>query len=720
MKLHKIFSLLVILSMFIGLFASLNIVSAYSTETTGLNLSNTMDTSQQSFVKLGSKNIFLVNWTLLIYNDNAELISTLTLNSLSNTSYGSFDYLSNKYSACIIKFNETFIMIGRLYNTFKTSGTPDQFYNNFEYGLINMDTLAYTMLYGGYKTHGTSSDYDTSQDFIYNTIRLIKNTNSSGSFYFGWFSALLNKVSGAPAYRTTSIFGYICTVSVTNILTVSYSQKYILDSTSDNAYLRFNGLILDNGFTSGIPENYVYILTTNNWIGGNRANIYMISLNAPVTISFIGVTILDWTYTGYVASGGYGFVYLIGVGTYSSLINVNIVYGTSNSGSQINFCTITFNSTYVTSTSINAGVSTGSLVVRPFTVIWSSGNGNSSTIYSVGYFDDVYGTWALTGISATLTGIETSTPSWSFYQMLFLFTPQQPQSYPYYATSNNWGGFQPLGSLVGLFTDVQNGKAKANLCYGNSNSYNFVVTLNGGIFTGGSISQSPVEITLQQQVTYTLTAKLYVNSVLSGSGNFSVLTTDYNTNSAVFTAYDFTNKIDSNFSNGEFSITLQPVTAISTVYRVLRINYTLTDATQAYYTFNFGYYALGGTGYNNGGGGVPYPSPTPVTGGSGVIIGGSGGSGANGGVTETIAVFTNWQNIAIIIIYASLCGLCAYAFGFTGLIAGLNIATIICLIIGILGSLMYPAIGLMALADIALILTGSGLLGGKAKNNNVG
>jgi hypothetical protein len=90
---------------------------------------------------------------------------------------------------------------------------------------------------------------------------------------------------------------------------------------------------------------------------------------------------------------------------------------------------------------------------------------------------------------------------------------------------------------------------------------------------------------------------------------------------------------------------------------------------------------------------VQTPTPTPNN---------SGG--------QLLGIFSNWQNIAVIVIYAVFCALLTWKFAFVGLIAGLDIATVICMLVGLLGGLMYPVLGLVIIANVALIIVGSGLL----------
>jgi hypothetical protein len=52
-------------------------------------------------------------------------------------------------------------------------------------------------------------------------------------------------------------------------------------------------------------------------------------------------------------------------------------------------------------------------------------------------------------------------------------------------------------------------------------------------------------------------------------------------------------------------------------------------------------------------------------------------------------------------------------FAFIGLIAGIDVSTAICFAIGLFGGLAYPMIGLVSIANITLVVLGSGLLNKK-------
>jgi hypothetical protein len=227
--------------------------------------------------------------------------------------------------------------------------------------------------------------------------------------------------------------------------------------------------------------------------------------------------------------------------------------------------------------------------------------------------------------------------------------------------------------------------------------FEFLGLLSGDIFNNQHLAYSPIEITLKQGTSYTYTGFIYRNYILSGNGNFTVLTTDLSTSTDIFNTYIFTNKFNGSIVNGEFSFNLQPITSLRTVYKFIQVNFTLSDGIYESYYYNLGYYALGGGDEN---GLIPYPTDS--------------GSGGVGGATDTIGFMvdflSNWRYIAILIIYGVCCGLLTWKLAFTGLIAGLDIATVVCFVTGLLGGLMYPVLGLVIVANIALIITGSGLL----------
>lgn len=708
MKLNKKLSIFLVFSLFMGLFASLSGVSAYSEETTNVGFEG-LDNNQQTFVKVGTHNIYVFDNTLIDYNDDAELIATLTLPypSNSSTTHTSKTVYNESYRTSVIYFNITHILVLRQVQICNKPSSTGYTYGVWETAFVNINTLGYTVITSHFKVLDSASyAYNYWQPEI-GTQVIIKNINETGTFYYAWTSFKIR-------YSSSTYFYYSCINYIGKNLISGWTNggTWLFQQSTESNYLKSNNLAIDS---SGIvPSNYAFVLTSNSFVSGNRANIYMLQFSAPFTVSFIGVTSLDNTYTGNYDYHRPNIVQLIGVGAYNGLISVNIAYGLANPSSGLGFTTILFNSSYVTNSYLLiGGMSTGSDIIRPFTVAYNTGFGNSSARYTVAWFDDIFPTWALSGWSATLTGIENNAPVWETYEFGFLYTPQEPQSYPYYLTSTDWSGLLPIGSNVGVFIDDTNNLIKANYCFAVNAVLTFYGYLNGDIFINAGIAQAPIEITLKQGTTYTFTGKIFIDSIMSGNGTYSIMSTEFISNSAVFTSYDLVNKQDNAFTGGIFSFTIAPVTSTVTVYRVISVNFTLSDSTQSTnYIYNFGFYASGGSGNNNGGGGIPYPSITPLIGGG--DLNGVSGIDISGGIT--IGDFSITYNfIVVLLIYGIICSLLTLKFAFTGLIAGFNISTIICLIIGILGYLTYPAIGLMALADIALILTGSGLLN-KTKN----
>lgn len=697
MKSNKVFSILLMISMFFGVFTSLSGVNAFSDEVLDLDTFG-FDNSQQTFVNIDIHNIFAIGNKILDYDTDGNLIRDSSIPYTTNITI-TFDFVNDFYShkSSIIEYNSTFCIIAHVFTHTDVSANPDINSIYYETFFYNINTGSFTSFFSGYQYNIYTIILP---EYFHSNIAIIQNFNSTGRFYYIAISCNIDDSND----KTRDLLCYIGKF-VNNIWTTGNKQEFYRATVDNFSFMTLNTLILDSSLGS-IPENTAFVITSNNWRDGNRANIYILSFSPAVTYTFIGVTAIDYTYAGTYNTNYIGLVYLIGFGAYGNKIYVNIAHSTSL-GSTLDFETLIFNSSYVSHSKTSlGGLSSGSVNIRPFTVSFNN-YGNESGVYTIGYFDDVVSPYYLTLYSATLTEIETENPIWTFNQFGTLFTPQQPQYFPYSNSSNNWGGFQPIGSNIGVFIDMQNGKAIVNTLEIITTSNVFSLIISGGIFNSATLAQAPTEVKLQQNIQYTLTGKIYVNAVLSGTGNYSVLTSEFITTNSIFNAYDLTNKIDGTITGGTFQFIFSPVSATQTVYRVLQVNFTLTDGTVSMnYIYNFGFYALGSEDDN---GNVPYPSPIPTGGGSGVIIDGSGGS-VPIDQTEVIAIFTNWQNIILIIIYAVICGLCTYLFGFTGLIAGFNIATILCLIIGILGSLMYPVIGLLAVADIALIITGSGLL----------
>jgi len=690
---QKIFSITFMMMLFLSLFMLIVPVNAYSTETTGLQFSN-FDSTQQTYVKVGSHNVFCATEKIVDYDNNGNLLGSLAKPQPSV--YGTQVTTAPHFNTTrIYYFNSTHILIG--FTTMSRSGSSTYVYaTNYEYGLIRLDTFGYTKLQGTYVTLETLYFQDDANAF--SSCGFATNKNSTGEFYYFWFSAV---ITNSPNNYGDDVMIYIGKL-VSGTYTLAYASKADVTFTGQNPnpnIIRGCPLVLDS-LNYPISDGYFYFISSNAWTDGNRANIYIYNI-ALSTFTYIGVTSNDWTYTGYSSAvTTSNFVYLIGVGAYSGKINVNLAYSTTASGTQLNFETIVFNTTYISQNFLSIGVSTNSAIARPFTVGWSTGLGNTSALYGMGYFDDIYSSWALTGISATLTGIETNTPSWTYYQT-FLWTPQLPQTYPYSATSNNWGGFQPIGSNVGCFMDIQNGKCKANYCATVNTQTTLTGTLTGGIFTGGSIPTSPTETSLQQSLTYTFTGYVYQNGISNVNGTYSILTTALSSYPSILTDTAFSNKIDTAFSMGQFSFTIAPITSNTVMYRRIQVNITCTDGTSLVNIYNFGFYGLGMGGTN----GTPYPNQGGGSNGNGGSTAGQGGNGGAFVPTVTVSPIF-WAGLVLTLVLSLV--FAGFA-GKDGLMAGLVVGIALSCTFG-----LFPIYLLIIdiIIGALLVLSKSGYIGG--------
>jgi hypothetical protein len=110
----------------------------------------------------------------------------------------------------------------------------------------------------------------------------------------------------------------------------------------------------------------------------------------------------------------------------------------------------------------------------------------------------------------------------------------------------------------------------------------------------------------------------------------------------------------------------------------------------------------GGT-WGDGSGGVNgTPSPTPIN---------------NNGGTDAIvpilsSIFGNIKTDIVFVVYGIICGLLTWKLALTGLVAGIGVSTLLCVMAGLLP---IWAIGLCIVLDVTLIILGSGLLN---KNGN--
>lgn len=689
----KVFSLLFILSIIIGLFSIFSPVSAYSDEVTDLETYG-LDNNQQTYVKIGIYNIYAFDNKLVFYDDNAVLKKTYDIPDLT--------YFSNASKTVIYTLNSSCIILAHISGS-TANDAQKGFYYSYAFGILNVDTLGYTSIATNSAITGYwSSTLYGSNGLIGSSLSIVKNSNSSGLFFYTVASITGTYNSNQYGLQTSSYtqFSYLGKLVIS-----AWTSGFSVKKAEFDDIFHATNIVIDASYN--IPSNTAFILTSNNFQDSSRATVFSLSFTAPETYNYIGVTGIDDSWTSFLnanSAHSSGMLYLFGVGIYDSKIYVNSAFS-SSTATGITFSTVYFNTSFIDSVQVDTGLLSTSLIVRPFTGSNPSMAifGNISGLYSVGYFSSIFGYtgtftggYALTGLSFDLSGLETGLPVWTLHEFGFLFTPQQTQTNPY----DTWeiGGFQQIGSYIGCFVDmVRYNACKTNIMYNLTPIFEFNGMLNGDIFTNAVLAVAPTQITLKQGTPYSYVGNVYLNYILSGNGSFSVSTSATSTSVTVFDTYQLINKVDGTVLNGVFNFNLQPVSALTTVYRVMKVNFTLTDGSSGTYIYNLGYYSLGGA---DGGGLVPYPTDSGV--------GGVGGGGTD--LTGLTAFLTNWQYMAIIIIYALCCGLLTWKFAFTGLVAGLDIATVITFVTGLLGGLMYPVLGLVIVANVALIITGSGLL----------
>jgi hypothetical protein len=654
MKLKKTLTLIV-LSLFLISFLSYALpVKAYSTETTGLNTYG-FDNSQQTYVKAGGYNIFAFENKILFYDDNSILIKTYTPGALS--------YETNCTRIAVLKVSDSLILIAKIGGNQFADQYNHKAYLSYIVGTLDINTLSYTSISSGYQDVGDWTFQAVSSVGMQGTgLVLLANTNTTGSFFYMWFSGqvIMAGQSGSLTGGSGNFFSYLGKY-IASTWTSGYSLK---QSSTANIWLYTNALAI----TQDMPLNYGYVICSNNYHSGNRAVVYQVNFNAN-TVSYIGTTGLDNSYTGsYVVGSAFydGFTYLMGVATYSNKVIVNFA-SSNNFGSGLLVGSIIFNSSYVSQSFLSNAVASNSVVDRPFSVALPNTFGNISGIFSIGYFDDILGhnanglvledangriiedfnghlyatetgyisysllsgyywhnatntyllhivsvnnvyvgNWNLCGWSITLSGLETATPTWSDYQFGFQWTPQTPQSFPY-TSSWSWGGFQPVGSTVGLFVDmVQYQKCEATLMYPLNSALAFNGILNGDIFSNTVLSIAPTQISLKQGQTYTFTGNVYVNNFLTGSGSYSAGVSELSISAQTAFSSTPSSYTTTSFNDGVFTFSLTPRTASAIVYQLLKVNFTLSTGETYTATYDLAFYPYGST--NN-------PSPTPNTSG---------------------------------------------------------------------------------------------------------
>jgi hypothetical protein len=666
----KIFGLLILSILLVGLIGSIVPAKAYSSEVTGLS-TNGFDTNQQNFINVGTHNIYIFDNKLIDYDNNGALQGSLTYPAFSNDSNTGYNDAYG-YSGRGIAYNSTHIIIVHAITRIDETGgvSSGRMSMTYEAGFVNLNTYAYTLIgcnnYGGAISGGSTETQSWSLSI--SNVLIIKNVNSTGTFYYFWVSEYMTGYYLGYQYYYSDALIYLGK-DIGNSWVAGFSQKYFSKgSTQEGNILKSSSIVVDSAIS---PTNTVFFLCSNGNSVGNRANIFMIDF-ANFAVNYIGVTNFDYSYTGDTVQpiGGTGFVYVIGMGAYGGLINIQLVFA-SITLHNIAFETILFNTTYVHATGINMGIDSQAGYVRPFVGTYPNGQraGNVSGGYACGFFAPIFsgqtgtytGGYSLCGYSGTLTGLENNNPQWETNQFGYLWTSQQPQINPY--DTQQIGGFQPIGIALGAFVDLQNGKAKANPMFTWTSVYQYNGELTGDIYLNTVISQRPTQVPLKMATSYTYKGNIFINYVKGGNGSFSALSTALSSYVTTYNVPSYVNKIDGSISDGVFTFQIAPVTATQVVYQVMKVNYTLSDGATGSFIYNLGYFGAGMSGDDgNGNTSYPYPSDAPN--------GGNGGSGGSGGgitITGTISPMF-WAGLVLLLVFALMFGSIA---GKDGLMAGI-------------------------------------------------
>jgi hypothetical protein len=230
-------------------------------------------------------------------------------------------------------------------------------------------------------------------------------------------------------------------------------------------------------------------------------------------------------------------------------------------------------------------------------------------------------------------------------------------------------------------------------------------SITGDIFNDAVIATAPLQIALKQGITYTFTGKVYLNDVLEGTGNYSLGLSTVSSSSTIFN-YMPTSYTTYAFNNGTFTFQIYPKYGLNALYQLFLINITVQDSLNVTYItsnlYDLGFYGLGDESDT---GQIPYPEPTDN--------GGYNNSPTSTVIDTLISIFGNVENDMVFIIFGVICGLATWKFAMTGLIAGIGISTLFCILAGLLP---IWGIGLCVVLDITLIILGSGLLNKKQES----
>lgn len=158
-------------------------------------------------------------------------------------------------------------------------------------------------------------------------------------------------------------------------------------------------------------------------------------------------------------------------------------------------------------------------------------------------------------------------------------------------------------------------------------SYQFIGQITGDIFDHAVIAYFPTEITLRQDTPYRFDGFILLGGIyLNATGNFTLYSTGLSSlyNVATIGTYSLVNT--GTIGNGTFSFTFGPRSSANTLFEGYKVQITTDSGIDANFTYNLGWYRLGGTSHTNPS--PPYPSasfapfpssPTDTTGISGTM-----------------------------------------------------------------------------------------------------
>jgi hypothetical protein len=733
-----------------AVFVKIPSVKAYSTETTGSSAYG-FDTTYCTSCQCAGFNIFALDNKLVFYDNNAQIQGTYGL----TWSYGSDIVYTNTTRTSIITVNSTNILIGSVIDYLNYGSYYIGIH--FKILDLNVNTLISSIVQETDLMTSVSSAGFGIQTISGTGGTFLSVTNSSGTFFWYMCAGSITTKQPNTGYATqlsycgyTPINGIYQQSYSSEIASTSncyiYPSSYAFYSVNDNLFY----IICDNNYQNSVRANiYSYNLyttisligttgidnsytgdystdTSNSYAGmvyviGNyyysdsttELNEINIAYSLDSTYAFnIGTIIFNSTYISFSGASAFQSVntnsYIARPFTIAVPINS---YGNSSGSYSVAVFTNTFSTIVngkiwvdsqgrwiVDTNGYYYATETGYIkytIAPTITLSWVNSSG-TFLLHQINVSNLHLSQSVLTGFSYTLSGLETGTPIWvtqTIPNIFFLYTPNLPQAF-YYPTSLNIMGYELNNNAVGIEIDGLNSRCVAQLFYAVNPNFQFEGLLTGDIYTNAQISVAPIQIGLQQGITYTYTGEIYFNSLLYGSGSFSIGISSLSTSTNIFSSYDMSYTTDT-FSGGTFSFNILLRNTAQTVYQVMIVNFTLSTGDTSQYIYDLGFWNPNSGGTNN-----PY-TPIPSS------NGGNNGGGFSG--TSTI----NTNLFMLILFFLIIVIPMGSWFGNYGFYFGLIFATIVTYMAGFL-----PVWGLFLMV-IGLGLIGYQFLGGSGIINSL-